>query len=455
MALDTKHKDLEGLRIDRASLEEGTGSAKWARVYILAGVGFFVLLGLAALAYRFLFTPAPEVEVVRAAAEGGDIAGSVILTATGYVVPHHKINVNSKVTGRVKWIGVEKGDKVSEGQVLVRLEDDEFRAQYNQARGAADAARAFHEELLHGSRPEEVAQAQHNLEEARATLANDTVTLERTRNLFAQGVVSKQALDDATARFDSDQQRVNSLEKTFQLSKIGPRAEEIARAKGSLDQAEGQAAYAKSLLDATIIRAPVSGTILERTAEKGELITAQFASSAEGGPQGSVVSLADLNDIQADLDVAQDDFAKLGPHQKAIVTVDAFPDLKWNGTIAEISPEANRQKATVEVKVQILNPDAHLRPEMNTTVRFLAEENRSATPAAVGAYVPTAAIRDSDGKKFVFIALAGKAMKREVRILSQRSAGALVSGLNGGESVITTAPENLKDGDTIQIKGQS
>jgi HlyD family secretion protein len=454
MAIDTKHKDLEGLRIDRAAMAQPPEAPFWARMYILIGIAVFVLLGIAALAYRFVGST-PEVEVVRATAEGGQIAGSVVLTATGYIVPHHKINVNSKVTGRVKSIGVEKGDKVKEGQVLVKLEDDEFRAQYEQAKGAAASARAYVEELQNGSRPEEIAQAQHNLEEARATFANDRLTLDRTRELFSQGVVSKQALDDATARYDSDQQRVNSLEKAFQMAKIGPRAEEISRAKGQLAQAQGQADYAKSLLDATVIRAPVSGTILERTAEKGELITAQFASSAEGGPQGSVVSLADLDDIQADLDIAQDDFAKLTPHQKAVVTVDAFPDLKWDGVIAEISPEANRQKATVEVKVQILNPDFHLRPEMNATVHFLADEQKNVPTQTAGAYVPTTALRDSDGKKFVLIAFEGKALKREVKILSQRSGGALVSGLNGGESVITVAPEGLQDGDKIKIKGQS
>jgi HlyD family secretion protein len=454
MAIDAKHKDLEGLRIDRAALAESPPESFWARAYILVGIVAIVLLGVAALAYRFMGNR-PEVDVVRAQAQGGEIAGGVVLTATGYIVPHHKINVNSKVTGRVKWIGVEKGDKVKEGQVLVKLEDDEFRAQYEQARGSAESARAYLEELEHGSRPEEIAQAQHNLDQARATLADDKLTLDRTRQLSAQGVVSRQALDDAIAKYDSDQQRVNSLDKAFELAKIGPRVEEIARAKGSLTQAEGQSAYAKSLLDATIIRAPVNGTILERTAEKGELITAQFASSAEGGPQGSVVSLADLNDIQADLDIAQDDFAKLTPHQKAIVSVDAFPDLHWNGVIAEVSPEANRQKATIEVKVQILNPDSHLRPEMNTTVRFIADENKRTTTEAAGAYLPTAAIRDADGNKYVLLAFQGRAMKREVKILSQRSGGALVSGLSGGETVITTAPEGLKDGDKIKIKGQS
>jgi HlyD family secretion protein len=155
------------------------------------------------------------------------------------------------------------------------------------------------------------------------------------------------------------------------------------------------------------------------------------------------------------LDIAQDDFARLTAHQKAEVRVDAFPDRKYIGVIAEISPEANRQKATVEVKVQILNPDDYLRPEMNTTVRFLSEGKKSGSGAPAGAFVPSAALRETDGKKFVFLAFNGRALKRTVRILSARSGGALVEGLNGGEAVITTAPEGLKNGDKIKIKGQS
>lgn len=449
MSTDTKHKDLEGLRIDRTASVAETSPSPWAKTFILAGVGVLVLAGIAALTYRFLGGSAPEVEVVRATAEGGDIGG-VVLTATGYIIPHHKIEANSKVTGRVAWIGVEKGDKVKEGQVLVRLEDQEFKAQYDQARGAAESARAQLQQLQHGSRPEEIQQTEHNLSEARATAANDKITLDRTRTLVGQGVLSQQALDDATAKYEASLQRAHSLEQSHQLAKIGPRAEEIARAQGALTQAEGQESYAKSQLDATVIRAPITGTILDRSVEKGELLTGQFASAAR-----PVFSLANLEDIQADLDVAQDDFAKLTPHQKAVVTVDAFPDLKWDGVIAEVSPEANRQKATIEVKVQILNPDSHLRPEMNTTVHFIAEENKNANTQSGGAYVPTAALRDADGKKYVFIAFNDKAMKRDVKVLSQRSGGALVSGLNGGETIITTAPESLKDGDKIKVKGQS
>lgn len=455
MPIDTKHADLQSLRIDRSHRSTGDGETPaWARRYIIIGISVVVLLGLFALAYR-LFAPEPaEVSVVRAAAESGDVGG-IVLSAGGYIVAHHKINVNSKVTGRVAWIGVEKGDKVKEGQVVVRLEDQEFRASYEQAKGLVESARAQLEQLQHGSRPEEIQQAQHNLDEARATAANDKITLDRTRDLVAQGVLSKQALDDATAKYEADQQRANSLAQAFMLAKLGPRQEEIARAKGALLQAQGQMDYAKSQLDATVIRAPVSGTILERKAEKGELITAQFASGAEGGPQGSVVALADLNDLQVELDIAQDDFARLSPKQKAIVTVDAFPDRKYDGMIWEMSPEANRQKATVQVKVQILKPDEYLRPEMNATVKFLANDQKASGQQPTGAFVPTTALRDVDGKKVVFLAFGGKAMMREVHVRNQRSGGAVVDGLGGGETVITSGPQTLKDGQKITIKGQS
>src|SRR5579872_4507038 len=412
MPIDAKHEDLQSLRIDRTDRGAGNGEPPvWARRYIVIGIAIVVLLSLSALGYRLLGRNVPEVEVVRASAESSDVGGTV-LSATGYIVAHHTINVNSKVTGRLAWIGVEKGDKVKEGQVLVRLEDEEFRATYEQAQGALDNAKAYLEELEHGSRPEEIQEAQHNLDEARATLVNDKLTLDRTKELSSSGVVSRQTLDDATAKFDSDQQRVDSLDKAFQLMKIGPRPEEIARARGALIQAQGQVDYAKSQLEATVIRAPVSGTILDRTAEKGELITAQFASAAAGGPQGSVVSLADLNDLQVELDIAQADFARLGPNQRGIVTTDAYPDKQYDGQIAQISPEANRQKATVQVKVQVLNPNKYpgvqLRPEMNATVRFLANDKPKSAAGPSGVFVPANAIRDKDGKKIVFIAYNGR-----------------------------------------------
>ena len=169
--------------------------------------------------------------------------------------------------------------------------------------------------------------------------------------------------------------------------------------------------------------------------------------------------MADLNDLQVELDIAQADFARLGPDQKAVVTTDAYPDKQYDGEIAQISPEANRQKATVQVKVQVLNPnkypDVQLRPEMNATVRFLANDKPQGAKEPTGVFVPSTAMRDRDGKKIVYIAFNGRAVMREIHVVSQRADGALVAGLVGGESVITTAPSTLRDGDKIKIKGQS
>ncbi len=145
MPIDTKHEDLQSLRIDRTARTGGDGEPPvWARRYILVGIGAGCAAGRGRSRLPAFSHDAPEVEVVRASAPSSNSdVGGVVLSASGYIVAHHKINLNSKVTGRVKWIGVEKGDKVKEGQVLVRLEDDEFRAQYEQAKGAAENAKAY------------------------------------------------------------------------------------------------------------------------------------------------------------------------------------------------------------------------------------------------------------------------------------------------------------------------
>jgi HlyD family secretion protein len=449
--MDTKYEELKSLRIDDHERGDHPSEPKWSKRYIVVGVAILVVLSLATLIYRMVQGSVAEVETVRARVDSGGPVGGTVLNATGYIVAHHKINVNSKVTGRVKWIGVEKGDKVKEGQVLVKLEDDEFRAQVQQAQGAYDAAKARFEALQNGSRPEEVQRAQHDLDQAQAQLQDDKANLDRMRPLVQQGVFSRQQLDDAVARYQGSLQRVNSLQRTFDLTRIGPRREDIDAARGQMIQAEGQLAYAKSQLDATQIRAPVSGTILDRTAEKGELITAQFASSAEGGPQGSVVSLADLNDLQVELDISQDDFAKLGPKQRGIVTTDAYPDRKYQGEIAQISPEANRSKATVQVKVQIAKPDEYLRPEMNANVQFISDE-KPTQAAVTGVIVPANAVRDVSGNKMVLIAYKDRAKARPVKVIAQRSNGYLVEGLTGGEDVIVRGPADLKDGDKIRLK---
>jgi HlyD family secretion protein len=330
----------------------------------------------------------------------------------------------------------------------VRLEDDEYRAQLQQAKGQQAALEARLQELLNGSRPEEIAVAKANLEQAQAELANAKVNLERVRRLAEENVFSRQAYDDAVARYDAQAARVASMERTYELVRIGPRREVIDQVRGQIEQAKGQVAFYETQLANTVIRAPITGTILERVVEKGEFVTTSFV--GERGAKGFVVSMADLNDLQVELDINQNDFAKLSPRQKGIVTADAYPDRRYDGFIEEISPEANRQKATVQVKVKITNPDDFLRPEMNASVAFLSEPVATGAPAE-GArpvvFVPPTAVRDGA----VFVYLNGKAVRKPVRVAGSTQQGLRIEdGLIGGEDIIVNPPENLKDGARVK-----
>jgi HlyD family secretion protein len=442
--------ELKNLQIDRNKRRSAEPS-KWATRWIVAGVVILLLLG----GWRFAaerFNPAPLVEVQRVKSiSAGSAPQGVILNATGYIVAAHKIEVAAKVIGRVKWIGVDKGDRVKEGEVLVRLEDDEYQAQLTQAKGQFSSLQANLDRALNGSRPEEIAQALANVNTAQSDLDNARITLDRNKRLLKDGVVSLQVVDDAQARYDNALYRVNSLQKTLDLVKLGPRKEDIDSLRGQVVQARGAVDYAETNLANTVIRAPVTGTILERAVEKGEFVTTSFV--GDRGAKGYVVSLADLNDLEVELDIAQNDFAKLHANQHGAVTTDAFPDRQYDGFIKEISPEANRQKATVQIKVKISKPDTYLRPEMNASVAFASEEKSPATAAGAAAkpvvIVPASALHDGA----VFVLLDGKALRRSVKTGATSTQGVRVEqGLVGGEDLITNPPPGLKDGDKVRQK---
>jgi HlyD family secretion protein len=423
--------DLKDLKIDRED-RHPTGGSK--RPLLLAGAAVLFLAAMAAVFFLLGADP-PEVQTIRVAASAATTAGpSVILNATGYIVAAHKIEVGAKVMGKVAWIGVDKGDRVRQGQVLVRLEDEEYRAQLEQARGQLASLQAHLAELQAGSRPEEIAGAKADAAQARADLVNARITLERTRQLVTQGVLSKQALDDAQARYDAQAARVASLDKRSELVDLGPRREQIDQARGQVQQARGALDFYTTQLANTVIKAPVSGTILERAVEKGEFVTTSFV--GDRGAKGYVVTLADLNDLEVELDISQNDFGKLGPRQRGWVTTDAYPDRRYDGFIRQISPEANRQKATVQVKVKIVQPDDYLRPDMNATVAFYSGEKAAASPGKPALVVPPAAVRDGA----VFLVLDGKAVRRSVK------------DLLGGEDLVLNPPPALKDGDRVRIK---
>ncbi|MDE0164056.1 MAG: efflux RND transporter periplasmic adaptor subunit [Bryobacterales bacterium] len=448
MASDTRQVDqrLASLKIDRS--QRGGEPARWAKWWIIIGVVAFIALGI----WRFGFAEAGliEVDTIRVIPQTAGSSGQqVVLNAAGYVIAHYKIEVASKVLGKVAWIGVEKGDAVSKGDPIVRVEDDEYRARVRQTEGNLAALQARLAELEAGSRPEEIQLARANLAEAKADLENARVNLDRVRTLHAEGVVPQQDLDDAKARYDARQARVASLDRAYELVRIGPRQEEIDFVRGQVKQAEGELAFTRTQLDATVIRAPVTGTILERNVEVGEFITTSFV--GERGAKGFVVSLADLNDLQVELDISQDDFAKLTMGQSAVVATDAFPDRKYKSTIVEMSPEADRQKATVQVKVQILEPDSFLRPEMNANVAFLAEQQPAdAAPARPTITIPTSALVNGDS---VFVVQDGRTTKRAITVRKTTPRGVEIGGgLSGGEEIVVSPPQDLQDGAPIRVR---
>lgn len=439
--------DLLDLKIEKSfkvpTSERSSKSPKW----IMTSIG--LVLFLAAIYYSLVGGSGREEEVQTQHVTAASSGNGVILSATGYIVAHHKIQVASKVLGKVAWIGVEKGDEVKEGQVIVRLEDDEFRAQLQQAQGNAEAVQARMLESKNGSRPEEIDVAQANLQSAQADFNVAKITFGRTQKLMDEGLIPRQQYDDAKSRFDYQTAHMSSLERTYQLTKLGTRKEALQQAQGQVRQANGQLDYYKTQLDDTVIRAPITGTILERVVEKGEFVTTGFV--GDRGAKGYVVSMADLHDLQVELDINQADFAKLARQQKVIITTDAYPDKSYHGVIDQIAPEANRQKGTVQVKVKVDNPDGLLRPEMNASVAFVSDESpvigNGPTKAAV--YVPLTAVRNGA----VFVVIDGKAVRRAVMTGAVRAEGVRVEqGLVGGEDIIVAPTSEIHEG--VRVKAR-
>ncbi len=441
---------LEDLRIDRAPAPAPRARIRVPRWIVgLSGM----LLSAAALLFAYSrISAAPRVRTVRAqpeAAVSSTMDRVTILKSSGYIVAAHKIEVASKVPGRLAWIGVEKGQTVKQGQVLVKLEDDEYRARALQAEGNLKSLRAKLRELQSGLRPQEIARAQAEFDSAVAELENYRTTLARIRALADSGILAAQALDDARAKDAAQAARVTALRQAYELAELGPRQEQIDSVRAQIEEAQGNFDYARTQLNATSIRAPVGGTILERNVEKGEFVTTGFV--GDRGAKGYVVSLANLNDLQVELDIDQNNFAKLKPDQRAIIMTDAYPDKKYEGRIVEISPQADRQKATVQVKVQIEHPNNYLRPDMNASVEFYDQSTKAAGEriAQSRVIIPQSALRENA----VFVVSKSRAVRRLVTVAGPVSGGLAVEhGLAAGEEIIIDPPQNLKDGARVHVE---
>ena len=448
-AQEDLNKRLRSLKIDRGAAPAPVAGNRSPKLLFL---GIAVVLALVALGYIFLFSTATSISVAPVRVEsGGASLGESVLSASGYVVAHHKIAVGAKVMGRVAWIGVEKGDRVQDGQVLVRLEDSEFRAQVNQAQANLAAAQARLDRLRTGSRPEEKLKDKAAVLQAEANLKNAEAEFQRTESLYRSGVASKSDYDRALAQRDTAVAQVQAARQSSAMTDIGPRKEDITAAAAEVQQMRAALDYANTQLAATEIKAPVTGTVLERIVERGEMVSpSAFGGS---GARTSVVDLADLTDLQVELDISQTDFARLKPSQRAEIIPEAYPNLRFSGFIEEIAPEANRAKSTVQIKVKVENPNEQLRPEMNARVNFLSDKAPSGDKTIARVLVPKAAVVKKDNGAFVFVVKGNKVEQRTIRTGEESGdAYVVLDGLSGNETVAVTEVEKLRDGARVKVQ---
>jgi HlyD family secretion protein len=393
--------DLASLRIERD--RPAPRSLRWP--VLLLTPALLVILALYGLRLRQTLA-GTEVETVRASktsASAAAPAGTPLLTASGYVVARRKAVVSAKIQGRLADLKVEEGSQVREGDVIARLESADYEAQVQRAEAAVARAQA---DLAENQRQARVAE-----------------------DLARQSVVSGDALDAARSR--------------------------VSIAQAALRQAQAELQLNQALLQNTLIRAPFSGVVVKKMAEVGESVAPIPPGVNISTASGAIVALADLATLEVETDVSESNVAKLGEGQPAEVTVEAFPDRKYRAVLRQVIPTADRTKATVQVKVTILDKDKDLKPEMSAKATFLEREapaSATAAPAAPQVTVPKEAIATRDGHPVVFEVVAGKVRQRDVVVGTERQGQLVVKdGLAGSETLVARPPESLRDGDRVRI----
>ena len=407
--------DLSRLRINRDAPPPGVRRA-FGRNIVLALLAL-VIIGVVVVMARGGSVPEVQTVVAAPASGGGDAGGSASVTANGYVVARTKAAVSAKIAGRLAWLGVSEGSFVRSGEVIARLENAEYQASVAQAEANVASARA-------------------SVIEAEADRDQLQREARRQRDVRAQNanLVSQQELDLAESRAAQAEARVNAARARAQAADAG-------------------LALARANLENTVVRAPFSGTVLRKEAEVGEVV----APSVGGGlTRGAVVTMADLGTLEVEVDVNESYIARITGGQAARITLDAYPDTSFRGAVRQVVPTADRQRATVQVKVSILERDRRILPEMGAKVDFLEPEERPArqdTVLAPRIRVPSSAVREQGGESVVWI-VRDERLVRRVVIAGPVSGGfrEIRSGLAGGELLLTGGVEQPEDG--MKVKPQ-
>jgi HlyD family secretion protein len=401
---------LEGLRIDRSEAVEETGRRGRPWIVVLA----LLLLGGAVAWWLTRSRPAPVRTAAAQARSGGAATAGAVLNASGYVTARRQATVSSKITGKVVDVLVEEGMEVREGQVLAHLDDATVRRQL-----------ALAESQLVSQR--------RNLTETEVRLKQARLNQERMRRLKKEGVSTQADLDAADAEADSFAARLE----------VGRQDVEVAGR---------QVALRRQDLEDTVIRAPFSGVAISKDAQPGEMISP--VSAGGGFTRTGICTLVDMKSLEIEVDVNESYINRVKTGQRAMATLDAYPDWQIPARVIMPIPAADRQKATVRVRIGFEEQDPRILPDMGVKVAFLAEEEGAPTAAPRGVLVvPRSAVRKDGGRDVIFVVRDGRVERRAVGLSTAPGDEAVVlSGLSAGDQVVVEGPPDLKDGARVSVQ---
>lgn len=401
--------ELKSLRIDRTP--ERRGLPGWAgTALVLAAVALVLLVSWKLLGDR-LFAPEVETSSVSLVTPA---QGAQLLVATGYVVPQRKANISPRIGGRVAKIFIEDGSVVKAGQLIAVLEDADYKAQLLQANADLRGAEARQK------------RAEVDAQDAQRQY-------DREQLVQQKGVSTPAALDTATARAGSARANVSAA------------VADVAAARARVQ-------VAKVNLDNCYVRAPFAGRITQKLTDIGEIV---FGFTSAGSGNGGVASIADFSSLQVEADVSESQVTKLALGTPAEIALDAFPDQRFRGKVAEVRPRVDRAKATVTVKVAFVDDPRDVLPDMGAKVTFLARElSESAQKAAPTPAIQPDAVVDRGETKMVFAVQADQTVKA-VPVVTGAPLGNLISlrqGPPAGTKIVRSPPASLKDGMRIKEK---
>ncbi len=314
-----------------------------------------------------------EIESASAAVSAPTASsGNVALDCKGYITPVRQILVSPKINGMIVKSYILEGKHVQKGEVLAKLEDDDYQADFHRALATLELARHRLSEI-ETSRPKEIGAAEAELSEARAQLVQLKSDYERSKELFEnKQVLTKQDFELAESKYLAQQQRVRRLEYAVSLMESS-RAKRTAAAQAEVSQAEAERAKAKWRLDNCVICAPITGTILKKNAEEGNVVNPIAFNGSY-----SLCDLADLSDLEVELTIQERDISKVYAGQKCRVRAEAYPDRVYQGVVSRLMPIADRAKGAIPVRVKVtVSPEeegVYLKPEMGAIVSFLNEK---------------------------------------------------------------------------------